>query len=262
MKHLPHLFLNELRRMRTLWWSYRVSAISSLLLHAAIFPVLMLLFQNLANRHGASYGAVQQLDSLLGFLVWYLCMKLLAAMPRMIEEEARVGTLENLFLSPWSLLQIVLLRTAVLALRYLVETAVLALLLTIILKLPLPLIPLSWLIIILTLVGTAGIGLALTGLALVYKSVGPVVTLFSNLALLISGALIPIHSIQIVFTVLKFTFPTVWGIELLRRTVELSSGSIPLLGLFLQTMIFFYIGVWGFTYALTQTRHQGNLSTH
>jgi len=262
MRQLPHLFLNELRRMRTLWWSYRVSAISSLLLHAAIFPILMLLFQNLADRHGSSYGAVQQLDSLLGFLVWYLCMKLLAAMPRMIEEEARVGTLENLFLSPWSLLQIVLLRTAVLALRYFGETAVLAVLLTTILKLPLPLTPLSWFIILLTLVGTAGIGLALAGLALVYKSVGPVVTLFSNLALLVSGALIPIHSMQTIFTLLKFTFPTVWGIELLRRTTVSPSGLIHLPGLILQTVLFLCIGIWGFTRTLTRTRRQGNLSTH
>ncbi len=107
-------------------------------------------------------------------------MKLLAAMPRMIEEEARMGALATLFLSLWSLLQIVLLRTAVLALRYFGETAVLAILLTTILKLPLLLTPLSWLIILLTLVGTAGIGLALTGLALVYKSVGPVVCHFSG----------------------------------------------------------------------------------
>jgi len=262
MKQLPYLFLNELRRMRTLWWSYRLSAISSLLLHAAIFPVLMLLFQNLADRHGAAYGSSRQLDSLLGFLVWYLCMKLLSAMPRMIEEEARVGTLATLFLSPWSLLQIVLLRTAVLALRYFGETAVLALLLTTILQLPLPLTPLSWLIIFLTLIGTVGIGLALTGLALVYKSVGPVVTLFSNLALLVSGALIPIHSMPTVFTVLKFTFPTVWGIELLRKTAVSSSGVVYLPGLFLQTMIFICTGVWGFAYALAQTRHLGNLSTH
>lgn len=153
-----------------------------------------------------------------------------------------------------------LLRTAVLALRYFGETAVFALLQTTILKLPLPLTPLSSLIILLTLLGTAGIGLALIGLALVYKTVGPVVTLFSNLALLISVALIPIHSLQTVFMVLKFTFPTVWG-EPLRQTAVSSSGVISLPGLFLQTILFCCIGIWGFTYALTQTCCQGNLST-
>lgn len=257
------LFINECRRAITLWWSYRVSAVSSLLIHALIFPLLMVLLQHLANRHGAVYGPVQQLNSLIGFLVWYWCMSVMAAIPAMMEEEASVGTLENVWISPVAPIQIVLMRTVTLCLRYGIETWLLAIVLGKLLHVSLHLSPLAAVIILLTLAGTCGVGIGLAGLGMVHKSVSNVANVISNLALIISGALVPLNSLGEFFILLKYLFPTTWGIDLLRQVF--AGGSVApqeAAGLLVQTIVFIVTGLWVFNQQLSLAKRQGSLSAY
>lgn len=266
MHKLATIFLAELRRMAALWWSYRLSVASGLLLHTIVFPILMVTFQNLAARHGAAYGPSQQAASLIGYLVWHWCMRTFAAVPRMVEEEAGVGTLEILFLSPLSPLSIVGLRTAVLCLRYGLETAVLGLVLALLLHLPLVLSPTALPVLLLTLLGACGVGLAVAGLALVHKSVGSVVGVVSFLALLVSGALAPLDGLGTLFQALKYFFPLTWGIALLR---DLQSGLavgpgfvIGLAGLALQTVGFLLLGLAVFRWGNGRCRLRGTVNIY
>lgn len=264
MPILLTLFLNECRRTTSLWWTYRLSVFSSIAVHLMIFPVLMFLFQHLAARYGSSFGPNRQLDSFLGFLTWYLCMKVMVTIPRMIEEEATVGTLENVILAPVSLFTTVVLRSVVHCLRYGLETLLLGVMLSLILGLFVPLSVRATVIILLTLTGTCGMGLALAGLTLVYKTVGSIVGVIGNLALLFSGALVPLDGLGGLFEFLKYGFPMTWGITIMRRLAISDALLFPsdVIGLALQTGVMLMVGGFVFFISLQAAREQGLLAAY
>ena len=264
MPNLLTLFLNECRRTTSLWWNYRLSMFSSILVHLVIFPVLMFLFQHLATRYGSSYGPGRQLDSLLGFLSWYLCMKVMIAIPRMVDDEATMGTLENVILAPVSLATTVVLRTVVYCFRYGLETLLLGIVLSLTLGLYMPLTAEAAIIVLLTLAGTCGIGLALAGLALVHKAMGSVVGVIGNLALLFSGALVPLEGVGELFVLLKYGFPMTWGISILRRLAISHALLFPsdVMGLAIQTVMMLVVGGFVFVAWLQKAKMQGLLAAY
>ncbi|MCP5096800.1 MAG: hypothetical protein GY943_14710, partial [Chloroflexi bacterium] len=125
------LFLTELRREWQAWWSYRFQALSTTILWLIAFPFMMVTFDSVAG----GYGSDRRLASLIGFLVWNLCMSVLATAAESVSTEARQGTLENVLLSPISPLTIFSLRLTAVFMRQAVETAVLGLVLALILGL-------------------------------------------------------------------------------------------------------------------------------
>ncbi len=258
------LFLNEAQRFAALWRSYRWSTISSVVVHAVIFPVLMLLFDSLASRYGSSYGAVRQLQSLIGFLVWYLCMKIIVAIPTMIEDESVFGTLENVVLTAIPFQKTVVLRTVVMMLRLGLETALLGFILSLFLGLTLSFTPGMAFVMLLLLLGSCGVGFALAGLALIHKSVSTLSSVIGNLALLLSGALVPLDGLGMIFIILKYSFPMTWGISLLRQ-LTLTPGLLntaELAGLTLQTMAMLGLGWLVFSRCLQRARGQGGLASY
>lgn len=259
----------ELRREYLVWRSYRVNAVSTVIMWGIIFPILILSVQQVAIAHDVEFGPAQIGASMIGFLVWRLCMTVFSAIPNTVEEEARIGTLENIVLSTRASMNTVLTsRIIVRSARSVVETVLLALVIILFFKISLPITPLAILIIILTLAGACGVGLALAGAALVYKSVGSFVGLVTLLALFISGAAIPLNSLGTVFVVLKYVFPTTWGIDLLREVILhqhnlselLASGE--LIGLAIQTMLMIAVGYYVFHRSFLKARLRGQLGTY
>lgn len=263
-------FMGELRREFLVWRSYRVNAISSLLMWGVIFPILLVTVQSVVNANTAvGFGERERAESLIGFLVWNLCMGVLRAIPLMVAEESRTGTLENVLTStylPFGTL--FALRILARSLRSILETALLGLVLVLFFRLPLIPSFTAVLVALLTLAGTCGVGMALAGLAMIYKSVSSVTGLVANLAFLISGALVPINALGLVFTALKLFFPTTWGIDVLRGVVLngdslavlLRGGALP--GLLLQTGLMLAIGWLVFNISLQRARTNGVLGVY
>ena len=166
----PKLFLAELRRDVRHWWSYRLNALSSLGLWLVAFPFMMLTFDSVA----AGYGPDQRLASLIGFLVWELCSGVLVATTDSVTEEAQQGTLESVMLTPVAPLVVFSLRITAVFVRQVVETTILGLALVLILNLPFTLNGSALLVLGLTIVSVAGVGLALGGLAMIYNLIDPV----------------------------------------------------------------------------------------
>jgi ABC-2 type transport system permease protein len=263
------LFIGELRREFLLWWSYRANAISSVLMWGIIFPVLLVTIQNVALKHGVNFGPDQQMASVIGFLMWRLCMSVLAAAPELIESEAAVGTLESVVASsPISFPALFVFRLISRAIRSILETSLLAAVLILLFRLPFSLPPTAVLITLLTLAGAGGVGMALAGLALLHKSVASVTGIVANLALLISGALVPLNALGTIFKVLKFTFPTTWGIDILRNVLLFGStlqeliANGTLLGLLFQSLFMVAAGLALFNLAFARTKVQGELSSY
>jgi ABC-2 type transport system permease protein len=260
---------SELRREWLLWKAYRVNAISSLVMWGVIFPVLLVTVQSVAINSGVYFGPEEQAQSLIGFIVWKLCMGVLVAVPAMIEEEMRTGTLENVLLStrmPFRAL--FFCRILARSLRSLLETVLLTLVLMLVFRLPLGFSPAAYLVTGLTLAGVWGVGYGVAGLALLYKSVGSVTGLLASLSFLISGALVPLDSLGVLYTALKLLFPMTWGIEILREVVLNDTPLVELMqmdelpGLALQTAALLLIGLFIFQRALQRARQRGELGVY
>jgi len=264
LKVHPQLFLAELRREWRAWWSYRFQALSTTLLWLVAFPFMMVTFDGVAG----GYGPERQLASLIGFLVWNLCMSVLATAAESVTTEARQGTLESVLLAPVSPLAIFSLRLAAVFIREGVETAVLGLVLALILGLSFTLSAPALLVIWLTILSVAGVGLALGGLALVYKRIDSVVAVITLLAVLFTGALVPLNSLGSLFQVLKYTLPTTWGIDALRQVMVEGTGWVALwqdgswVGVGVQTAVFLLLGSMIFNWSFQHALRQGSLGTY
>lgn len=256
--------LTELRREFLLWRSYKSEAISGFIMWGVIFPLLIIIIQNVTITNGGTFGIREQLASILGFVIWRLCMRIFSDIPLMIQQEARTGTLENVVVSSaLPMYQILAYRTIGKSIRAFVETLLLGIILLLIFRIPLPVTPFALTIILFTLLGTCGIGFALAGLALVYKVIGAISTTVANLALLISGATISIKGLGVIYTVMKFIFPTSWGIEALRDATILGINNVSVLvGLMLQTVIFITFGFIVFQWGLKKSKQDGSLATY
>lgn len=263
------VFVGELRLEFLLWRAYRLNALSTVLMWGIIFPIILVGLQKVATDHGVAFGDTAIGASIIGFLVWRLCMSVLAAMPQMIEQEARVGVVENVVLATSTPVTMLLVfRALARSLRSLLETTLLGVVLVVLFKVSLPLSPAAVFVILLTLAGTLGIGFALSGAALVYKSVSSFTGIVTILALFISGAAVPLDTLGIVFTALKLGFPTTWGIDILRRVIlfddnlSILIANGTLFGLLLQSAILVTVGLWLFNQAFNRAKRTGQLGTY
>lgn len=259
-----YLFWGELRRDVRAWWSYRLQAFSSLALWLVAFPFMIATFDGVAN----GYSAERQLASLIGFLVWELCASVLSATTESVTTEAQQGTLESVILAPVSPVLTFSLRLTAVMTRRAIETLLLGFALMLLLGLYMMPNGLSLFVALLTLLGVSGVGLGLGGLALVYKSVDSVVAVVSLLAVLFTGALVPLNSLGVGFTLLKLLLPMTWGIDLLRQTLisgagwsQLwANGALP--GLGLQSTVFLALGIVVFRWGLHRAQEQGSLGSY
>lgn len=262
--HLPGLFLAELRRTLRLRWSYRLNTVAWLFLWVVALPLLMVTFDSVAE----GYGPEQRQASLLGFLMWDWCMAVLGAATGAVAGEAREGTLENVMLVPFSPLLTFSLRVVTSALVSGLQTLILGFILILLLNLQFPITGPAVGLILFTLFGVGGIGLGLGGLALVFKSTENLVGLFSLLALVMTGALVPLERLGVVYEILKVVVPTTWGIAELRGVIVGGTGWETLwmngtwAGLIVQTVVFVAIGVAVFEHCFLRARRGGDFSTY
>jgi ABC-2 type transport system permease protein len=268
MKLLPVLF-SELRREYLLWRAYRLNALSTVAMWGIIFPIILIGLEKVAADHGVPFGDGALGASIIGFLVWRLCMSVLVAMPSMIEQESQVGVVESLVLAAGTSMAAVLAcRSVARSIRAVLEVALLAVVLVVLFRVRLPLSATAVLIILLTLAGTCGVAFSLAGAALVYKSVSSLTGIVAILALFISGAAVPLNALGPVFTILKLAFPTTWGIDLLRGVMLsgddlnslVTSGALP--GLALQSTLLVLLGLGLFSIAFRRARQNGMLGTY
>lgn len=258
------LFWNEFRRALLLRWSYRLDALSWLVIWGIAFPLILLMFDSVSG----GYGREAQAASLLGFLVWDLCMGTMTATTQMIHNEAQEGTLEAILISSVTPTGLAFLRVSAVFTRQFIETFLLGGILTLILGVVIPLNSAAFLVFLLTILAVAGVGLALGGLALVYKNIASVVGVVGLLALFLTGAVLPLNELGLFFELLKYILPTTWGIEALRLTtlegvafVELVQNG-TLLGLTIQAILFLILGSYLFRWGFYRAQQEGRLGTY
>ena len=245
-------------------WAYRYDTLGEIALWLVAFPVMMAIFNDVSGN----YGPEKQLASLIGFLVWDLCMGVLTGMTQEVARESREGTLESVLLSPWEPRTLFSLRYGSAFVVQGLRTLFLGLVLLMVLRLPMSFGSPTPILLFLTILGVAGVGLALSGLTIVHKNIESVVGIIALLAVIFTGALVPLNNLGPIYQVLKVLVPTTWGIDAMREAIIngasltslLADGTIP--GLSLQAIIFLVLGVIIFNWGFQRAQLQGNLGSY
>jgi ABC-2 type transport system permease protein len=226
------------------------------------FLLLSGLFQIVAE---GDYTAGARLASLAGFLTWRVADGCLLRIVNGLSNDAQWGTLEQLWLSHRSPQQVLLARSVVFLISYLIRVLIIAAIVVPLLRLSPFLSPAILLVFLLAQVGVLGVAFFIAGIHVVYKSVASLTLAFSTALLFITGALAPLSEGSLVYYLSRF-LPLGAGIRLLQKMV-VDGMSLPSLAMqadfyWLVGSAFFY-GMAGwlvFEWGQRQARRNGSLA--
>ena len=209
---------------------------------------------------------------LLGYLVWFFGLKAVEHMAFMLSEEARAGTLEQMYMTPAPMGLVMLGRSLGTMAVAAVQAAIIAGGIVLLLRLPVVLDPPVVLagapIFALTMVGLFGFGFVVAGLTIVFKQIGTLVNMIQNLLLFLSGALLPIDRLPPAVATFARTLPTTQGIAVLRDVVfgghsladAWADGSLPWLAV--HSALYFTLGWLFYTRCEAIAKRQGSLGQY
>jgi hypothetical protein len=92
--------------------------------------------------------------------------------------------------------------------------------------------------------------------------------LVATLSIFAAGVLVPINSLNLVFTILKLALPITWGTDILRKLLISGQGAGSesligdLIGLTIQSIIMIVIGIAVFNLGLRRARREATLATY
>lgn len=258
------LLVAEIRRYLFRLWSYRVDTFGELALWLVAYPILIVIFSSAAP----TFDAEARTASLIGFLVWNLCIGALSSITNEVATEAREGSLEAVLLSPVPPVGLFAMRTLAFLLVQGLQTSILGLIFVFLLDAPLRLTGLAFFLLGLTVLGALGASFALGGATIVHKQTASIVSVVSLLALLGTGALVPLNSLGPVFLWLKWLAPTAWGIDAMRAVIlhgatwQSLTADFTLLGLTVQSLALLVCGCLIFQWGVKRAQRQGALSEY
>ncbi len=194
-------------------WSYKYDTLAQMVQRSLSFLAIGLLV-------GQGHFEAQQLAFILpGWMVTFYARIILFQVNDSVSEEARTGTLEQMYMSPVSSAILLLGRMfgilAVATITISLSAAGLALLLNIHLSLRWDILP----VVVLTLIGVFGFSFFLGGIALIYKSVHSIADLAQDLLLFVNGTFIAVSLLPSWLQTLALVLPTTYGITVIRSVV-------------------------------------------
>ena len=254
------LFGGELRRMMRLARSYWVDYLSDFILYGLGFLLLIMIFRAASE----DYGPEGMLSTLIGFIAWKIGATAAVDMADIAAEEAKTGTLEQVYLSSRRLWSVFLGRCLGLYLDYGLRSLFLGGILAALVGVLRPISFTTLVVFILMLASSAGLGFALTGLVLIYKRVGGILNLIWQVLVFFTGALAPIH--DPVLSPISRALPLTWGIEALRAIMVNGDNLTALwqngliVGLLVNTTTYIVLGIVIFSWGQKQARALGVLA--
>ena len=210
---VPLVLYNEVRKELIITWNYRANTAIELLTLVFVF-VFISYFAG-----GGELDSEMLPGSLLGFLLWFYAAFAISSMSSGITGEASIGTLEQLYMSPMPTWLVFVGRVIATFVKGTVMVALLGIVLAMILPVTLPLELAALPPFALTMVGLFGFGYAIGGLTLVFKQIGSVNNLLTNVLLFLNGALLPVHHFPAWLETIAVFLPTTQGIIVLRKVV-------------------------------------------
>ena len=206
--------------------------------------------------------------ALLGYLLWFYTMKIIAGMSWNLRDEMQAGTLEQMYMSPtpaWLLIFGQSLAKLI-STTFMIVPLVVALVL--LLDIQIPLRPAGLPVLGLTLMGLFGFAFLIGGLTLVFKNVQAFADLVQYMLVFLNGALIPVDRFPNWLEAVARILPATQGIVVL-RSVILDGKSLAelwvegsLVWLTLHSVVVF-LGGWAVFRGCEQVaRRQGSLGQY
>jgi ABC-2 type transport system permease protein len=262
MTDIPLIMVNETRKGLLLMWNYRFNALSELLVTAFTFIGAGFFVNN------GELDPVKLAPMLLGYLIWFYANVASSNMSYNLTEEARSGTLEQMYMSPAPMGLIMIGRILSMLLTATLQLGLVAISLILLLHLNIPLRWQGLVVFGLTFAGLIGFSLMIGGLTLVYKSTAAFVSLTQNLLLLMNGALLPVSRFPRWLEIIALMLPTTQGIVVLRRvlidgqslTSAWNDGSLVFL--IIHSAVYFFGGLLIFRYCERVAKRQGTLGQY
>ncbi|NJN29791.1 MAG: ABC transporter permease [Synechococcales cyanobacterium RM1_1_8] len=257
------LFLAELRRSWIQFIRYPLEAILGVFISTITFYFLFMGASYIAGpgvNLSDSAGA-ERLDVLvIGYVLWILTLFVLTETTNSLEAEAKTGTLEQLFLSPFRAVTVFLLRAlAGLAIRLILIAVSLGLILGITgSRLSFP--PLLLLPLVTMLMSTYGFAFLLGGLLLLFKQVRQLLGGLQFGLLLLIGT--PVENLAGLGRLVALMAPMTPSAGLLRDLMARSVGlDWAMFGIALANgVIYLGLGLWCFSWAERLAKQRGLLS--
>jgi ABC-2 type transport system permease protein len=252
----------ETQRHLAILVAYPIDSIAWLAMTCLLFLALVTL---LDGASGGTYGREGQVLTMVGWLTFQIGGGYIDHLSRSVSDEAESGTLEQISLSPTPLTLVFVARSIV----YLVIASVRGIIAAMILALVVGVLPINASLISLflaSLPGACGLGLALAGLALVFKRTKALTGLVFGLMIFLTGAFVGLEKIGWLFTATRLLIPLTWGISLMRATltdnVTLSAlwRGGELIGLLVHSTVHLTIGMVAFAWGYRTARHRGTLA--
>jgi ABC-2 type transport system permease protein len=218
------------------------------------------LFLSVGYIAGGGFKFGDRLDSIIvGYVLWSLVIFILGGIPLTVQREAQVGTLEQLFLSPFGSVRILLFR----AISDLVfQSVLISVMLIVIMALTG-----RWLSFPITIVfpfitvilGAFGVAFTAAGLTLIFKTIQQLLGILNFIILFVLT--MPTETWTGFSRILSYFIPMTTGAGVLRNLMaRQQSLDLPLLGIaFLNGLVSLAIGITLFRWAERETKRQGKL---
>jgi ABC-2 type transport system permease protein len=252
----------EMHKGFWLLWQYRYNSLAELITMGIMFVGVSFLLGR-GQMNSAEVSSI-----LLGYLVWFFSLAAISNMSFNLMEEARAGTLEQMFMSPVPVGIIVLGRVFAMMLTAVLQVAIVGIGIMLVLRLE---IPMRWQgipIFLITITGLLGFGFFIGGLTLIYKQVWSIANMIQNTLIFLTGALVPVSFFPDWLEFLSKLLPSTQGIIVLRRVVLeqqtlLSAWQDGSLFLLILNSAIYFIGGWlFFMLCENQAKKQGTLGQY
>jgi ABC-2 type transport system permease protein len=224
----------EVRRELKRAQAYYVDVLADQVLFTITFLFLSGIIHLLTE---GNYTVETLLAALIGFVTWRVADGSILRIADSIAEDAKAGTLEQVYLSPHSPGLIILARSFAILLYHSIRGFLLAVILMMILRIPPAYTPGVVLVFGLTQVGAFGVAYTISGFHLVYKNMSSITLAISTALLFLTGAVTPLDNAPLLYTLTR-ALPLTIGIELLR---EMLLGNMALITLLRQADLYWLL---------------------
>ncbi|MCX7770206.1 MAG: ABC transporter permease [Proteobacteria bacterium] len=248
---------------------YSVERISSLIMLFFIF--FGIVYSSTTSFQANSYNYFDPISTshrIVGFLLWFFALDAVGHLSSSIREDLHIGILEQIALSPYSLIYNLMGRS----ISRLIINFTLSILLFLVFQktfdvnIKIPLVVLFFFI--LTYSGLYGLGLFFAGLTLIFKRLGPITTITRFLLLIFTGAIIPLDSFPLYLKLFSQTLPMTLGLSIIKEIVFENATFLKIIKdykffLFLINSLFYLsLGIITFLYLEKKARSKGALGTY
>ena len=253
---------NEMYKSFIHLWTYRWNTVSAILQRSLGFVGIGFVLSQ-GSLESSTMAWV-----LPGWMLYFYARVILFELNQGISEEARTGTLEQMYMSavPSEVLLFGRMLAVVMVSSIMVLTACIALM--VLLQISFPVRLEAVLILLLTLARVLGFGFILAGAALLFQRVNALADLTQDVILFINGTFVSVTLLPVWLQIISYLLPTTFGTVVLRQiivdnqpvVVVWQNGTLPML--IAHSLIFFTLGLFFYKWCEQRAKRQGLLGQH